>query len=133
MSQRKVPVSDRQKRHRTRYRGITFREKADGSRTYFVYAQGLQHPVDGGEQEAVAKQAELRGRVARGERVASSNIRFREMAQLWFASKRKLRPWTLKGYEDVLNRVLIPRFGNMKVDEISVEHVASLIRDLENQ
>src|SRR6266536_3230445 len=58
------------KRHKTRHRGITYRIRADGSRLYFVYAQGRQHSIEGGEREAVAKQAELRGKVARGERIA---------------------------------------------------------------
>jgi hypothetical protein len=80
------------KRHKTRHRGITFRVRADGSRGYYVYAAGKQIAVDGVEREAVAKQAELRGKIARGEPVAPANVTFAETAEQWFESKRKLRP-----------------------------------------
>jgi hypothetical protein len=49
------------KRIKTRHRGITYRLRADGTRTYYVYAGGRQISVVGGEKEALAKQAELRG------------------------------------------------------------------------
>src|SRR5512133_1509057 len=86
------------KRYRTRHRGVTYRARADGSRRYFVYARGKQHPVEGGEREAMARQAELRGKVARGEKITSTNLRFQEVAEQWFESKRRLRPWTRKLY-----------------------------------
>src|SRR5437667_11887804 len=33
-------TADPYKRHSTRHRGVTYRERADGSRTYSVYSQG---------------------------------------------------------------------------------------------
>ena len=52
-------TADPYKRHKTRHRGITYRQRQDGSRTYYVYAQGNQHKVEGGEADAVALQADL--------------------------------------------------------------------------
>src|SRR5256885_2011600 len=119
------------KRHKTRHRGITYRVRVDRSRQYFVYAQGQQHPIEGGEREAVAKQAELRGKVSRGEKVAPANVRFREVAEQWFESKHRLRKWTRKQYRAALDNELLPRFGHLKLGQIDAEAVAKFIRSLE--
>jgi len=43
----------------------------------------------------------------------------------------RLRPYTRLNDRATLDRVLLPRFGAMKIASITPEHVASLIRDLE--
>jgi integrase len=53
------------------------------------------------------------------------------VAERWFESKRKLRPWTRKNYRDALDRILLPRPGSKKIIEISADDVASLIQELE--
>jgi integrase len=122
------------KRHTTRHRGISYRERAGGSRTYSVYSQGAYIAVEGGEQEAVAVQADLRAKHARGEQVVRpSKLTFAEAAEQWFESKHRLRAWTRKNYRASLDRILLPRFGSMKVAAITVEDVAALIRDLDGQ
>ena len=125
--------ADRFKRRKTRHRGITYRLRADGSRVYSVYAKGGYIRVEGGEREALALQAELRGKVARGERITPPKVTFAEIAEQWFESKRKLRPWTRKGYRDALDRVVLPRFDQMKISAINADQVARLIRDLESE
>jgi hypothetical protein len=125
--------ADRFKRLKTRHRGITYRVRADGSRVYSVYCKGRYVQVDGGEREALALQADLRRQVARGQRVSPSKVAFAEVAEQWFESKRKLRPWTRKYYRDSLDRILLPRFGAMKIAQITPDHVAKLIRELETQ
>jgi site-specific recombinase XerC len=101
---------------------------------YSVYFKGRYLPVEGGEQEALAKQAELRGKAARGEKpVTSSKLTFAELAEDWLESKRHLRPWTRKNYRAALDLVLIPRFGHLRVTAISPEQVAKLIRELERE
>jgi integrase len=121
------------KRIKTRHRGITYRLRADGSRTYYVYAGGRFIAVDGGEKQALAKQAELRGRQARGERVAPKPVKFKQAAEEWFESKRHLRSWTRRNYRSALDRVLLPAFGHVKLGQITPEHVAKLIRRLEQE
>lgn len=125
--------SDPFKRRKTRHRGISFRLRADGSRAYSVYVNGSYARVEGGEREALALQAELRGKAARGERVTPSTTSFADVAEQWFESKRHLRPWTRKNYRAALDNVLLPRFGSMKLATIRADHVARLIRDLERK
>ena len=48
------------KRDSTRWPGVTYREKADGSRSYFVRHAGKQVLVEGGEKEARELQAKQR-------------------------------------------------------------------------
>ena len=48
------------RRRPTRYRGITYRERTDGSRHYAVFFQGRYIGVEGGEQDALAKEAHAR-------------------------------------------------------------------------
>jgi integrase len=120
-------------RHTTRHRGISYRLRADGSRVYSVYIKGTYRTVEGGEREALALQADLRGKVARGERVTLTRTTFAEAAEQWLPSKRKLRSWTYKSYKSALDRILIPRFGSMTITAITPEHVAALIRDLERE
>lgn len=133
MSTRKASA-DPTKRHATRYRGVSYRERAEGARTYAVYFKGRYITVAGGEQDALAKQAELRGRAARGETpVTPTRATFREIAEAYIESKHRLRPGTRRTYRATLDRILIPRFGDMRIGALTVEHVARLIRDLERQ
>jgi integrase len=126
--------SDPATRRTTRFRGITYRIRKDGGRTYSVYHRGTYHLVQGGENEALVKQAELRGRAARGEVVAlPARQTFAEVAEEWFVSKRNLQPWTRKSYRATLDRVLLPRFGSIRIAAITVEHVAALIRELDGE
>jgi integrase len=118
-------------RHKTRHRGITYRIKSDGTRSYYVYAAGKQVAVKGGESEALAKQAELRGKLARGELLSSTRVNFKELAEQWLESKRNLRPWTRAAYRRSLDRELLPRFGHLKLARITPDRVAGMIRDLE--
>jgi hypothetical protein len=97
-------IADPSKRYSTRHRGISYRTRAGGARTYSFYFRGRYLTVEGGQTEALAKQADLRGKAARGERsVTPSRKTFSEVAEVWFASKRKLRPWTRKSYRDALD------------------------------
>ena len=119
------------KRHKTRHPGISYRLRADGSRAYNVYAQGRQHPVAGGEAEALTLQADLRSKQARGVRVKVSKLKFAALAQEWLNSKSKLRARTRTDYQADLDNVVLPRFGHLKPSQISADTVAAFIRDLE--
>ena len=123
-------ATDPYKRHSTRNRGISFRLKANGSRSYFVYAQGRHIPVDGGEREALALQAEMRGRSARGERVAARSVKLAALAEEWYRSKGALREATLSDYRADLNNVILPRLGHLKVGRVTADVIAALIHDL---
>src|SRR5690348_11542472 len=100
---RRDTKKDLHKRHRTRYLGISYRERANGDRTYYV-ARGSNHlKVDGGEQEALLVQAELRSKKARGLRVTPPTTTFRTVAESWY--ERGCARWersTRDGYRTAL-------------------------------
>lgn len=125
-----------QKRHRSeRYPGIYYRFRADGSRSYSVYFQGKFVPAGQTEREALEQQAELRGKQARGERVVlPRKVTFAEVAEDWYAVKsERLRPWTLQGYRDSLDLVLLRRFDGWKLSAVDADAIARLTRDLERE
>jgi integrase len=120
-------------RHKTRHRGISYRLHSDGTRQYAVFFGGRYIAVEGGEHEAVAKQAELRGKAARGERVVTqTKATFGEVAVMWLESKR-IRDYTRRNYRATLDKVLLPRFGERKVASITTDDVAALVRALERK
>jgi integrase len=124
---------DRSKYNQTGVTGLEFRWRADGSKTFygFVPSRGRMKLNSRKQREARAELNELLGRAAKGETVAPVNKRFKDVAEEWLASKRKLRPWTRGSYRAALDLVLIPRFGHLKIGTVSTSLIASLIRDLE--
>jgi Phage integrase, N-terminal SAM-like domain len=128
-------TADLQKRRATRYRGISYREKADGSRTYAVYFQGKYAPAGTTEGEARNKQSELLGRKARGEKVVvNDKTTFAELAEQWYEAKApRLRKRTADYYRSALDLVLLPRFGKSRVAAIDADAVSRLVRDLERE
>ncbi|MDH4341289.1 MAG: hypothetical protein OEW52_11410 [Thermoleophilia bacterium] len=123
-------ATDPYKRHKTRHRGISYRLRSNGTRKYYVYANGTHSPVDGGEAEALALQAELRGRKARGEKVVPKKVLFGTLAEDWYASKSGLRQSTLRDYRADLDNEILPRFGHLKVAKVTPDEIARFVRDL---
>jgi integrase len=103
-----------------------------GARTYYVYANGGYVAAGSTEREALAKQAELRGKAARGERVVTATkTRFADVAEQWYENNRDgWRRSTRDNYRASLDNVLLPKFGKMKIGSVTVDHIATLIRDL---
>lgn len=126
---------EQQRRQSTRHRGISYREKANGSRSYAVFFQGRYIAAGSTESEALAKQADLRGSKARGEKpILPSKTTFAELAESWFERKApRLRKRTSDYYRSALDLVLLPRFGKWKVAAVDVDAVSALIRDLETR
>src|SRR5262252_3238747 len=107
-------------RHTTRHRGITFRERADGSKVFSIRWEGTRVSKRPGssepfttEKEALDYQAELRLAAGKGEKiVVNSKLTFSELAESWLEAKApRLRPRTLDYYRSALGLVLLPRFG----------------------
>lgn len=124
------------KRYKTRHPGITYRIKADGqSRSYFVLVGTKQVLAGSTQSEALAKQAELRGQKARGERiVVNDKTTFGQLAEEWYASKaRVLRPRTAGYYRRALDLVLIPRFGKWRVAALDADAIATFSRTLADE
>jgi hypothetical protein len=124
--------SDPFTRHKTRHRGVVYRKRQGGERTYYVYGQGRYIAAGGTEKEALVKQAELRGTTARGNPViVRARVTFGETAEEWFETKHRLRWTTRQNYRRSLDRILLERFGKRKIASITVDDIAELIRDLE--
>jgi integrase len=124
--------SDPTKRCKTRYRGISYRQRKDGTRQYSVYHHGRYVAVEGGEQEALVLQGDLRRRAARGERVvAPARLTVAVVAEEYIdAKKNTLRAGTWRTYRSTLDRILIPKFGDLKIGAVTVKDVRLLIREL---
>jgi integrase len=117
-------------RHKTRYPGITYREKEDGGRTYYV-TNGSRHlKVDGGEQEALLVQAELRSKKARGLRVTPLPTTFRQAAETWF--ERGCVRWassTQEGYRTSLDLHILPVLGDLPIATVTTDTIAAFVTD----
>ena len=55
------------------------------------------------------------------------------IAEGWYASKHKLRTYTLKCYRDALDRVVLPKFGHLRLSAITTQDVAKFIGTLEER
>jgi integrase len=116
------------KRYATRHRGISYRPRSDGGRTYYVTAGSRHLRVDGGEKEALLVQADLRSKKARGVRVTPAATTFAELAAEWFeARKSSWRPSTQNGYRTALSSHLLPVFGKVKLAAITPDDVARFV------
>jgi integrase len=118
------------KRHKTRHRGIVYRLREGGKRTYYCYADGRYVAAGGTEKEAVAKQAELRGRAVLGEVVLATRATFLEVAEKWYENNKDgWRRRTRENYRASLDNVLLPRLGRKRIAAVTVDDIAALIRD----
>ena len=122
--------------HTTRAPGLSYRQRANGERSYYGW---LPHRGRVRLQATTPRAAEdeyrdLRGRVAKGERIAPSNLRFKAVADEWFENKTgRLRDWTRRGYRATLDNELLPRFGHRKLRDIGYEDILKFVRALESR
>jgi integrase len=88
--------------------------------------------VEGGITAARAVRDELLARRGRGERVApKTRLRLAHAAAAWLDGPvRDLRPRTDESYRTALNTHLLPRFGDRRLDAITPDDLAALVRDM---
>ena len=86
--------------------------------------------ADGGITAARALRHQLLARRGRGERIESNNrLRFGDVATKWLEGPvQDLRPRTGECYRNAVERHLLPRLGMTRLDAISADHVAELVR-----
>src|SRR5947209_829725 len=91
--------------------------------------------VDGGIMAARKLRDELLARRGRGEIVApDSRLRFGEAADLWLAGPvQDLRATTQAGYRSAIEQHLLRRYGNHKLDSITADDLAALVRDMRKE
>lgn len=124
---------DRHSYFKTRHRGLSYRFQADGSKRYYGYVPGRGRVVlqARGERDALAEYGELRGKVGRGEKVPPRNVRVRDVAENWLASRTRLRRRTREDYQSALRLVVLPALGHRRLTEIDADTIAALMRGLE--
>lgn len=120
--------------------GIYVRKDARGRKIYEIAyrdASGRQRwqTVEGGLRAAEATLGDVKARLGRGERVIRQpNLTFALAAQQWWdAQASVLRPATQNAYGANLNGYLLPAWGRRRLDEIDVNSVAALVRDMQRQ
>lgn len=91
--------------------------------------------VTGGITAARALRDELVARRNRGEQVAHrGSLRFADAAEKWLEGPvSDLRPRTEECYRNSLERHLFPRFGTRRLDRVTPDDLADLVRDLRQQ
>jgi integrase len=91
--------------------------------------------VDGGITAARAARDELLVRRARGERIASNaRLRFGDAAAQWLAGPVvDLRATTQACYRNAVEQHLMPRFATHRLDAISPDDLAALVRELRGE
>jgi integrase len=88
--------------------------------------------VQGGITAARAVRDELLARRGRGERVEpKTRVRLADAAAAWLDGPvRDLRPRTDECYRNAVNTYLLPRLGSRRLDVITPDDLASLVRDM---
>jgi integrase len=91
--------------------------------------------VAGGITAARALRDELLARRGRGERVVTDGrLRFAEAATRWLAGPvLDLRPRTQECYRNAIEQHLVPAFGTRRLDVISPDDLALLVRELRSR
>lgn len=117
-------------------RNIYTRTRADGSEYFEIGyrdSTGKQRwqKVEGGIMAARAARDDLLGRKGRGERVQPNpKLRFNDAADAWLNGQvASLRPRTRETYEYAVRHIQA-RFGTRRLDAITADDAAGLVRDL---
>jgi integrase len=131
---RRVPHAHRSRPRASDGPGPAPRQLRVSRQVGFTDGSGKQRwrTVQGGVAAARALRDELPVRRNRGERVEpNTRLRFGDAATKWLDGPiRDLRPRTDECYRNAVNRHLLPRFGTRRLDAISPDDLAVMVRDL---
>jgi integrase len=131
-------AAQRDRHRKTGHRGITYRQNS-GGRVYFVYdgaqrKKGRSPYVRAGKtlNAALALQAEIRARRARGERlVLASKRTVRELGEAWFEAERsRWRGDYARELRRNLDREIFPEFGDDRVTSLGPREIIAFDRKL---
>lgn len=127
-------AADSADRRRVRVERNIYRRASGVYEVGFRDAAGKQRwrTVHGGITAARAVRDELLARRGRGERVETrTRLRFADAAAGWLEGPvRDLRPRTDECYRNAVTTHLVPRFGVLRLDAISPDDLAALVREL---
>lgn len=126
-------------RVKTRHRGVYTRGEGRNKRYIVWYTDSNGDgrtetlPMGSTEKDALARQAELRGKRSRGERVVPTSLSLGEWLDEWLVEQEhRLQPSTLVSYRDGVRR-LKEHVGRRKLREVDVDVVARLVSELQKK
>jgi integrase len=123
-----------QTKRRVRVERNIYRRPSGVLEVGFKDGAGIQRwrTVDGGIMAARALRDELLARRGRGDVVPrDSRLRFGDAADHWLDGPvRDLRQSTQSGYRNAVDQHLRPRYGPRKLDGITADDLASLVREM---
>lgn len=126
--------SRNQSQRRLRVERNIYRRPSGVLEVGFKDGAGIQRwrTVDGGIMAARALRDELLARRNRGELVSrDSRLRFGDAADRWLTGPVvDLRESTQAGYRNAVDRHLRPRFGSRKLDAITADDLARMVREM---
>lgn len=82
---------------------------------------------------AEAGREEKRAKLRRGERVAPTRATVAEYAPAWLEAQVNLRPRTIEKYRGAIDVHIIPRLGRLRLGDVSEEHIALLVADMQRE
>jgi hypothetical protein len=116
-----------------RARGIYWRKRASGTKSWSYFADGKIHSA-ASRQAAIDSKAEARLRRSAGLPAPDTRVKIADLAEeVREAKRRKLRPASLEAFEYALDSILLPEVGHLKPGACGPDRVAKLIRDLESR
>lgn len=77
---------------------------------------------------AEEQEAKMRGMTWTDPRRAK--VTLKEWAPKWLATQSSLKPKTLQGYESLLKTVVLPRWGDTRLDQVSTSDVRSWVANM---
>jgi integrase len=112
-------------------KGIYYRLRTNGEKSWGFYANGKIHPAVARET-AIDLKADARLRKSRGLPPQDTNVLVRDLGEeVREAKRRKHRSWRFSDYEAALDLVL-DQLGDFRITTVGPDRVARLIRDLQD-
>jgi integrase len=128
-------MSDR-KRYKTKYPGVAYRLKTDGTRQHMIWYVGTDgkprwENVEGGLGDAHRARCKIVDRIAHGHKIAPTRTLFAQFAREWLEEQINLRPNSVAAYQYAIEKHLIPRLGvRTQLRDVDVGLVAAMIGDM---
>jgi integrase len=114
-------------------RGVYWRKRASGSKSWGYYADGRLNSA-ATRQEAIDHKAKAHLRKSAGLPAPDTRVFIRDLAEeVREAKRRKLRASSFAAFEFALDRIVLPELGHLKPGQAGPDRVARLVRDLEAQ
>jgi integrase len=116
-----------------RAKGIYWRKRANGSKSWGFYADGKIHAAPN-RQAALDGKAQAGLRKSAGLPSPDTRVKIADLAEeVRETKRRKLRPASFEAFEYALDKIILPEVGHLKPGACGPDRVAKLIRDLENR